>query len=50
MLHLLGWVRDQFESGQQAVTGIAGLLHPEPSIQSMFSESNRTEPIIMPDK
>lgn len=38
MLLLLGWVRDQSESGQQATTDIAGLLRPGPSILLMFSE------------
>jgi hypothetical protein len=43
VLPLLGWVRDQFESGQQAEAGIAGLLRPGPSTLLMFSESNRTD-------
>ena len=42
MLHLLGWVRDQFQSGQQAVVSNVDWLRPVPSILLKFSESNRT--------
>jgi hypothetical protein len=42
MPHPLGWVKDQFESGQQVVAGNADSLHPAPSILLKSSESKRT--------